>query len=223
MQKPIFLLSLFFLGSFSQARTVDVVLEATPEFIQHHTAALMLGVRQSNGAIVGSSLFTSEDLRKGVQSKRLTLDDNATVVKCTFEWLVMDQVPGAPVKPNRLHLPKSYSGSGPIPCVVNEAAKEIRLSLAPLTVRRFEAVIPADALANRKARFVHVSIQPVAKSGYPALQLQANEKLSKEVRETADFFAEEKAQFKVQTLWLYKNGESETTSNLTSANSVEIK
>ncbi len=208
------------LSSLAPARTVDVVLQATPDFVKHHTAALMLGVRYENDHIIGAGLFSEADLRAGVQRKALRLEDNLKVAQCTYEWVILDQVPGAPTKPNRLLLPKNFNGTGPQHCKVDNTG-EILLSLAPYTVKNLEVSIPGDALANRKARFVMAKVTPQGKAPHQSLNLYSNG--TKKVIQAVEVMLENDAPYKVEANWLLLDGKKETESKLTTDEYIEIR
>jgi len=211
----------FTLSTLASARTVDVVLLASPDFVKHHTAVVMLGVRYENDHIIGAGLFSDTDLRAGVQRKPLKLEDNLKIAKCTYEWVIMDQVPGAPVKPTRLMVPQNFKGTGPQSCTVDESTGEVHLSLAPYTVKKLEVVIPTDALANRKARFVFAKVTPQTKVPHQSLSLHANN--ATKVSQSVELLTEKDAPNKIEATWLLNDGTTETDSKLSTDEYVEIR
>lgn len=196
-------------SSLAVARPVEVILDMPKELIQDHTVAVSLGVRLKDGNILGRQLFDLKDLRGGITSK--TIDIDQEVVNCEFSWAIANKpplIPGETPAPRPdLVVPVGFDGIAKGKCSINQD-DEIRLTPASLKFWVTESLVELSAFAKHQAERVIASVQPVSSQPgekFASWTLDGSLK-SAPLRVEKRILAQGNPSFEVSTLWIQKTG-----------------
>jgi len=217
-----------FLCSLALAKPVQVILDVPKEIIIHHTGAILFGLKYADGSIIGSGLFTEDDLRAGIMEKTLQVDETLKIASCSYEWLLFsDHAPNAKPDPvyGKIGFAESFKESLKKNCTVDLNKNEILLSLVPYKLEKLETYVPSNSLINRKAVNLIVIFSPRGEKQdkFAKFSLIVNSKTKLPLAKIQYFLAKEKMVYGLETFWKLESGASEKENKEYQDNFIEIR
>jgi hypothetical protein len=154
LQRLVFLLALV-ISPLSMAGQVMVQLDAPSELIKRYSAYIMFGISYTDGSGAGTTLFETAELKQGINEKPFFIDDNKQLNDCSYQWLIVSQMPGEPIDPSKVELlmPIGFDGVVRGNCQVDLEHGLIKLSLGSWNFESLIFHLDSEAEAQRQAKF----------------------------------------------------------------------
>lgn len=149
-----FLLALI-ISPLSMAGQVIVQLDAPSELIKKYSVFIMFGISYTDGSGASTTLFETTELKQGINEKPFFIDDYKQLNDCSYQWLIVNQMPGEPIDSSKVELlmPIGFDGVVRGDCIVDLEHGLIKLSLGSWNFESLIFQLDLEAEAQRQAKF----------------------------------------------------------------------